>query len=270
MRNALFLKLFPLLTIFIFGCAPRGYITPFGSLTPIPDNAYWEQQYDAGTIDCKAQPLISEQDCVLGVHTKAKPSKQSIEYLKSFGITTPEQYDATIVEKNKYIKYSSLSLSNAPNDTLRTTLSYLQDKKIADSQNITINKYLDNIQDAADKKQKEIDKEQKEIDKEFIFEAIISCGNSEYMACFTGSVSTEIELRNGKEYGMYKPWEFSRIQHIVRNNGNLVILLRKDFEIAVQNSSDFFILNLKVRNRKTGEIYFNKSASIYQRIAVKY
>jgi hypothetical protein len=118
---------------------------------------------------------------------------------------------------------------------------------------------------AADARRAQEEKQRLEYSKEFPFYAVISCG-SNYNAifpvftCFSGSnsVNTELELRNGSAYKLYT---FVEIMQLPQNNGNLVIDLRQKFEMKMQNASNSLIMNLKVYNRATQQVVFEKSAS---------
>lgn len=99
----------------------------------------------------------------------------------------------------------------------------------------------------------------------FPFFAIITCGNSfPVFACFN---DTELEIRNGSEYKMYKVAEIMSIPQ-GHSERRLTFELRKNFEIVMQNSDDSLILNLKIYNSITDELVFEKSASKYRVIKV--
>lgn len=106
--------------------------------------------------------------------------------------------------------------------------------------------------------------------KEFPYYAIISCGmNQQHMnvlACFAGRVGTELELRNGTEYGMYRAHEISGLGQDTQEG--LIINLRSNFSLKVQNSSDQLILGIKIIQRSTDKVVFVKQAAKYQTISV--
>lgn len=129
-------------------------------------------------------------------------------------------------------------------------------------------------QEAALKAQREQEEKQRlEYAKDFPYYAVLNCGANfggyPFFLCFTGSgrssVDTELEIRNGSAYKMYK--YIDMMQMPVRN-GELVVDLRNKFEIVAQNASDNMILNLKVYNRATKQVVFEKSASRFGVIKV--
>jgi len=108
---------------------------------------------------------------------------------------------------------------------------------------------------------------QAQLAKEFPFYAVISCGNNyngnfQAFICFNGNhnVHTELEVRNGSTYNMYT---FMDIMQMPADKGSLVIDLRQNFDLKMQNASDSFLLNLKIYNRANQKIIFEKSASHY-------
>ena len=94
--------------------------------------------------------------------------------------------------------------------------------------------------------------------------AIISCGASGYtnlnaLACFAGTPSTEIELTNGDNYGLYKPYQINSLG--TSTERGLEIHLQHHFSIKAQNSSTNLILGLRVVNEKTGQQLFGKQVT---------
>jgi hypothetical protein len=70
---------------------------------------------------------------------------------------------------------------------------------------------------------------------------------------------------------MYQIYGLDKIPGISEkslSSNELIINLREHFELSIQNSSSFAILNLKIKNRKTQEVLFEKSASTYGTIRV--
>jgi hypothetical protein len=104
------------------------------------------------------------------------------------------------------------------------------------------------------------------------YEAILSCGmsaneNLNILACFAagGGAQTELEIKNGSQYGMYKAHNISSLGRLERDG--LHIDLQKHFAITAQNSHNILLLNLKVIDWK-GDVLFQKSASQYGVISV--
>jgi hypothetical protein len=129
-----------------------------------------------------------------------------------------------------------------------------------------------NIQSREKWKLDEQEKQQKaQYAKDFPYYAYITCGfNGQHlniMACFGGNVGTEIELRNGNEYGLYKIHQIPGLGRETRDG--LLIDLRHNFELTAQNSSESLILGVNIYNRLTDEMTFQKQVSTYGVIAVK-
>lgn len=109
------------------------------------------------------------------------------------------------------------------------------------------------------KEQEEERQRQRQYAREFPFYAVITCGGHfPVHACFSGRVKTELELRNGNEYKMYTLID---IMQIPQNQSGISFDLRNKFQLTMQNSDDTLILNLKIYNRATNTIVFEKSAA---------
>ena len=98
------------------------------------------------------------------------------------------------------------------------------------------------------------------------YEAILTCEMNEWhqnlIGCFVNrNLETEIELTNGKSYGLYKGWEFHKIGK--ENGDGFHIKLKNHFDIKIQNADSTSILGLKVIDSTTGEIVFRKKVSQY-------
>ena len=107
--------------------------------------------------------------------------------------------------------------------------------------------------------------------KEFPYYAVISCGmNGQHiniLACFGGDVQTEIELANGSNYGLYKIYQISNLGQQTREG--MVINLRKSFNLKAQNSHEMLVLGVKVFNRATNQIVFQKQVARFGVISVR-
>lgn len=107
---------------------------------------------------------------------------------------------------------------------------------------------------------------------EYPYEAEISClamGQSPtyLQLCFTDSGSgTELEVRNGQEYGMYTA--FTLPQAGIFTGTGLIIKLRSRFSISAQNASNNSILNIKILNKDTGDVLYQKSAGQYRTLNI--
>ena len=106
--------------------------------------------------------------------------------------------------------------------------------------------------------------------KEYPYYVVVSCGfrgdHINILACFAGSVDTEIELSNGRDYGLYKSYQISELGKEYRDG--LHINLRSTFNFKAQNSSGDLILGAKVFSRASGEVLFQKQVSKYGVIRV--
>jgi hypothetical protein len=110
--------------------------------------------------------------------------------------------------------------------------------------------------DRAQQEKAAADARRLQFSKDFPFYAVITCGEHfPVHACFS---KTELELRNGNEYKMYKLID---IMMIPQNQNGIVFNLRNKFELKMQNSDDMLILNLKIYNRATDALVFEKSAA---------
>jgi murein DD-endopeptidase MepM/ murein hydrolase activator NlpD len=105
----------------------------------------------------------------------------------------------------------------------------------------------------------------------FPYYALITCGfrgqHTNVLACFAGRVGTEIELRNGSRYGLYKVHEISGLGQESREG--LRIDLQKKFELRAQNSDETLILGVKIVDRSTNETLFEKQVGRFGVISVK-
>jgi len=109
------------------------------------------------------------------------------------------------------------------------------------------------------KEQAEEAMRQKQFAKEYPYYAVITCGvHFPVHACFAGRVQTELELRNGNDYKMYTLVDIMQIR---QNQTGISFNLRNKFELKMQNSDDNLILNLKVYNRSSNSLVYEKSAA---------
>jgi hypothetical protein len=79
------------------------------------------------------------------------------------------------------------------------------------------------------------------------------------IACFAGrqgSPGTNFELRNGKSYGLYQPFEIERLGREAHDG--LEIQLARHFEITAQNADDLLILGIKIIDKHSHNVLFEK------------
>lgn len=87
------------------------------------------------------------------------------------------------------------------------------------------------------------------------------------LACFGGRVGTELVLRNGSSYGLYKMHEIRNLGQETRED--LRIDLRRNFELKAQNSDDTLIFGGKIIDRKTNETVFEQQVSRFGVISAR-
>ena len=107
--------------------------------------------------------------------------------------------------------------------------------------------------------------------RDFPYHALVSCGmhgsHINVLACFSGRhVGTEMELRNGDQYGLYKVYEISKLGTETRDG--LRIELRRNFALKVQNSSDSLVLTVTIVESATNKRVFQKSAAKFGVVSV--
>lgn len=103
------------------------------------------------------------------------------------------------------------------------------------------------------------------------YRAELTCGLSGrhmlLLACFSSSaLSTEIELRNGEAYGLYKPYEIQRLG--VETERGFNINLKNNFELQVQNASESLVLGVRILDIRSGELLFQKQVGQFGVITV--
>jgi len=113
---------------------------------------------------------------------------------------------------------------------------------------------------------------EKEKAAEYPYIGLLSCSIRDQklniQACLSNSgIGTEVELRNGNEYRMYKIYDIEQIGNW--DGSDMRIDLRKNFELKAQNADETLILNLVVKDRASGKILFQKSAARFGVINVK-
>lgn len=207
------------------------------------------------------------------------------EYGKSIGANASQVKELQKYNINNYLDYqkskqdfeANKSLYNNQ-DTPNTIVQFVIDKNNAKAQGKTIAQVVQarQAEQARLIKQRQENEARMQAEKarEFPYEATFTCGmggnHINIMACFVASghsAKTQLEIRNGQQYGMYQGWELNGIGTETRNG--FVIPLRNNFSIVAQNSDNTLILNLVVRDTRTGNILFTKSASQYGVISVR-
>ena len=190
---------------------------------------------------------------------------EDVKKLKTFGIIDKAGFDELALEmqQSQYSKTVGLDV----------IYMYLNDREAAKLKKTTVVAERD-FRVAEDNKRRE--KEQIERQrrreayaKEFPYEAVISCEfqgrHSNLVPCFAGGrndASTELEIRNGTNYGMYKSYDLYRLGSEQSGEG-LIVPLGNTFEVKAQNASDTLTLTVKIRETATGKNIYTKSAAQY-------
>jgi len=110
--------------------------------------------------------------------------------------------------------------------------------------------------------------------RQFPYYAVITCGAGQghinIQMCFKDYGS--MEIRNGSDYGLYKMVEIIRglIPNSKERREGLIVDLRESFEIkaVMGDGGKYFNLGVKVLDRSSDEILFQKQVSSYQTIRV--
>ena len=201
--------------------------------------------------------------------TLGNSTPQRINGLKSYGITSKEDFDKLLTEL-KAANYSD-------NTNWDTIFSYLKDRKDAKAAGIPILKQRDARlkaeKAAADKAAAE--EKQRKIDfaKNYPFTAILSCemngknfGN--LAVCFSDKIGgTELNLTNGSEVNVYKIYQLQSLGR--EQQDGLHIPLRRNFSIKAQNASDYGILRLQILDSATGRVIENQAAGHWKVVSIR-
>lgn len=183
--------------------------------------------------------------------------------LKEHGIGSRQELDAVVAEMDAD-HYSS------DNANYATIFEYHSDKRVAAAKGIspaTQRRQRLAEQEAAAQRQAE------QLAREFPYKLVITCEiqgqNIGIEPCFLRSrhgIDTVLEIRNGTDYGMFKPWDLRRLGDS-RGEG-LIIPLRENFSVKGQNASERFLLTFKLFSTATGDRLFIESAPRYGFLAI--
>ena len=87
-------------------------------------------------------------------------------------------------------------------------------------------------------------------------------------ACMSqDGVTTELELRNGDDYRMYKIHDVAQAGRQVA--GGFEIDLRRSYELKIQNASESLLLTLVVAGRADGRELYRRSTARFGVLAVR-
>ncbi len=190
-----------------------------------------------------------------------------LKKLNAAGVNNKSDFDMLVAEI-KQSQYSNIS-------DLNTVFSYIadRDRGLSKKTSALVERDIRIAEEKVRREKEELERQrQKEaFAREFPYEAIMSCDyqgtHTNLVSCFAGDVGTELEIRNGGNYRMYKSFELYQLGH-ERPREGLVIPLGSNFEIKAQNSNDTLTLTLKIRETATGKFIFTKSAAKYGVISV--
>ncbi len=220
-------------------------------------------------IDTHARGLgFESSDMYLFALSVGIQNAQDASQLNTFGIQTKQQYQAALKRLNE----AGLGDSQTPDGLI----AFLQDEKEAGLKRTTIKKLRAERAATAQAEMRRQSQAQAAAEKkkavDFPYVAYISCmvgtQKTRIQACMSSrGLQTEIELKNGSEYRMYKMFE---VENIGSWNGEeLVVDLRSNFELKAQNADDTLTLNIVIKNRSTNAIVFQKSAAKFGVIGIK-
>jgi len=114
---------------------------------------------------------------------------------------------------------------------------------------------------------------QAEVEAPFPYTAVINCGLDGFenrvvlMGCMShNGVTTELELTNGDQYGMYKGYNMPNDWPYTKRG--LEIPLSKHFQLKIQNAAENLMIGVRIFDNN-GNIVFQKQASHFGVIEVQ-
>jgi len=193
-------------------------------------------------------------------------------------IKSLENYQILNQSEFKKIQDEIVSISYSNDTSLSNILTYLSDLNSAKQKGMNVVDFKNARVDEEDRLAK-IAREQEqlrqaEFAKEFPYTATLTCGmgggdHINIAACFVGGtygVDTELEITNGQNYQMYKPYNLSQAGS--EYTSGLEINLRDSFKIFAQNSAEYLILSLKIIDNATGANVYEDSAAQFGVISI--
>lgn len=193
---------------------------------------------------------------------------RQVKALKGLGVTGAGEVQAARERLKKYDPRAGQDL-----DVL---LALLQDEADARKQGVSIEKLQAARAEREARQAKEAAAARKENDKrmakDFPFVLTLRCriGTSSIglEPCLReDSVDTELELRNGDDYRMYKIYDVQTLGR--RTDDGVEVDLRQKFSLRVQNASKTAVLDVVIRDRLAGSIKYQQSAGQFKVIAVQ-
>ena len=189
-------------------------------------------------------------------------------------INSLESYQIVNLSEFNNVQDEIVNIGYSSDTNLSIVLTYLDDLSKAQQKNMDVNEYRDarlkEEQRLAQIAREEEAERQAAFAREYPYTATLTCGmgggdHINIVACFVGSgsygVDTELEITNGQNYQMYKPYNLTQAGS--EYYSGFEIDLRDSFTIKAQNSSENLVLSLKIVDNATGTTLFQDSAAEY-------
>ena len=192
-------------------------------------------------------------------------SKSQLSTLKKFNIFNAENFSS--------IQSELLEASYDERAEIEIVLSYLSDKEAAKKKGMGVLEYkalrIAREERMAKKVREDEIKRQQEFARDYPFTAIISCAMSgqshlNIIPCFAKSkygAETELEVRNGETYALYKFYNLSEAGR--ETYDGLEIPLKRSFNIQAQNANETLLLTVQIIDNGTGDVIYTDAASQY-------
>lgn len=161
-------------------------------------------------------------------------------------------------------------------DSLDVLLSLLQDEADARKQGTSIEKLQAARAEREVQQARVAAAAQKDADqrtaKEFPYVMTLRCrvGNNHIgiEPCLRhNGIDTELELRNGSDYHMYKVFDVQGLGD--RGDSGTEVNLRSRFQVKVQNASSTAVLDMVIRERASGAVKYQQSGGHFKVLAVQ-
>jgi hypothetical protein len=189
-------------------------------------------------------------------------------------INSLESYQIVNLSEFNNVQDEIVNIGYSSDTNLSIVLTYLDDLSNAQQKNMDVNEYRDarlkEEQRLAQIAREEEAERQAAFAREYPYTATFTCGmgggdHINIVACFVGSgsygVDTELEITNGQNYQMYKPYNLTQAGS--EYYSGFEIDLRDSFTIKAQNSSENLVLSLKIVDNATGTTLYQDSAAEY-------
>ena len=186
-------------------------------------------------------------------------------------IKSLENYQILNLSEFNNVQDEIVNIGYSNDTSLSIVLTYLDDLNNAQQKNMDVNEYRDarvkEEQRLAQIAREEEAERQAAFAREYPYTAVLTCGmgggdHINIVACFTGGsygVDTELEITNGQNYQMYKPYNLRQAGS--EYSSGFEIDLRDSFTIIAQNSSEYLLLSLEIIDNSNGMKIYEDSAS---------